>query len=163
MRTTVNHNLEHDMTNTTMNTTGASSVDESFLQVGNVSILKRLLFLHTLHKFTRNFEQVLFGYLERAIIFELFMIFCKLWYFVFRRKRNMKRWKRHRWEPKQQENSPRDPTHQLSKLTNLVAWHPLSAQLKVLVLTGLGSLWLVSRASFLRMIKAVYLQLSNDA
>ena len=47
MRTTVNHNLEHDMTNTTMNTTGASSVDESFLQVGNVSILKRLLFLHT--------------------------------------------------------------------------------------------------------------------
>ena len=56
MRTTVNHNLEHDMTNTTMNTTGASSVDESFLQVGNVSILKRLLFLHTLHKFTRNFE-----------------------------------------------------------------------------------------------------------
>ena len=44
MRTTVNHNLEHDMTNTTMNTTGASSVDESFLQVGNVSILKRLLF-----------------------------------------------------------------------------------------------------------------------
>ena len=72
MRTTVNHNLEHDMTNTTMNTTGASSVDESFLQVGNVSILKRLLFLHTLHKFTRNFEQVLFGYLERAIIFELF-------------------------------------------------------------------------------------------